>query len=221
MPKLLELFSGTGSVGRQFRRAGWDVVSLDVDPTHGPDLCGAVLELAYASLWRPGDFDAVWASPPCTEYSRARTTAKTPRNFALADSLVAKAKEIIGYLQPKFWAMENPATGLLKEREVVAGLPYVDVTYCSWGFPYKKPTRIWCSDPSLFRLPPPCCAATPCEEYRRERRHKQSAQRGPSRRGGVTRPSSEDTCSLDQLHSMPPGLCAAIAEAAGRSLAPH
>ena len=132
-----------------------------------------------------------------------------------------KTKEIIAFLEPKFWAMENPATGLLKEREVVAGLPYVDVTYCSWGFPYKKPTRIWCSDPSLFRLPPPCCAATPCEEYRRERRHKQSAQRGPSRRGGVTRPSSEDTCSLDQLHSMPPGLCAAIAEAATRSLALH
>ena len=51
--------------------------------------------------------------------------------------------------------MENPQTGLLKEREVVAGLAYVDVTYCSCGYPYKKPTRIWCCDPSLFRLPPP------------------------------------------------------------------
>ena len=40
--------------------------------------------------------------------------------------------------------MENPATGQLKNREVVKGLPFYDVSYCmysDWG--YEKKTRIW------------------------------------------------------------------------------
>ena len=33
MPRrLLELYSGTGSVGRAFAALGWDVVSVDLDP---------------------------------------------------------------------------------------------------------------------------------------------------------------------------------------------
>jgi hypothetical protein len=40
--------------------------------------------------------------------------------------------------------MENPQRGQLKDREVVKGLPYYDVSYCmysDWG--YEKRTRIW------------------------------------------------------------------------------
>ncbi len=35
-----------------------------------------------------GNVDLIWASPVCTEFSRARTTAKTPRDLDWADSLV-------------------------------------------------------------------------------------------------------------------------------------
>ena len=51
----------------------------------------------------------------------------------LADSIVARTLEIIRHLQPKGWLMENPATGLLKTREVVAGIPFRDVCYCTYS----------------------------------------------------------------------------------------
>ena len=34
--RLLELFSGTGSMGRAFEELGWEVTSLDVDPRPAP-----------------------------------------------------------------------------------------------------------------------------------------------------------------------------------------
>ncbi len=52
----------------------------------------------------------VWASPPCTQYSIARSYAKTPRDLEGADSIVRACMRIIECLQPDRWAMENPFT---------------------------------------------------------------------------------------------------------------
>ena len=49
----------------------------------------------------------------CTEYSRALTTR--PRRLPEADALL-RTIEIIAHLDPSMWAIENPATGLLKTR---------------------------------------------------------------------------------------------------------
>ena len=45
-------------------------------------------------------------SSPCTWYSLAGNSV--PRDFTLADKLVKRAIEIIEYLQPERWFMENP-----------------------------------------------------------------------------------------------------------------
>ena len=39
MPRILELFSGTGSVGRAFTAFGWEVISLDMNPRFKPTIC--------------------------------------------------------------------------------------------------------------------------------------------------------------------------------------
>ena len=90
--RLLELFSGTGSVGKPWREARHEVISVDIDGRFGADIVENILQLSYCKLPVP---DVIWASPPCDQYARCRTRAKTPRNLALADSLVAKAMEII------------------------------------------------------------------------------------------------------------------------------
>ena len=71
-----------------------EVISIDIDPCYNPEICEDILQLSYCKLPIP---DVVWASPPCDQYARCRTRAKTPRNLVLADSLVAKASEIITY----------------------------------------------------------------------------------------------------------------------------
>ena len=144
-PRVLDLFSGTGSVGKVFKQHGWEVISVDNHKRWNPTHCVDVLNWDYTTLYTPGDFDMVVCSPPCTEFSQAKTTK--PRDLESADRLVRKALEIIKYLAPARWWLKNPRNGLLGTREYMAGYPHADADYCQysdWG--YQKPTRFWGSD---------------------------------------------------------------------------
>ena len=199
MPRLLELFSGTGSIGRAFAARGWEVVSVDLDPKFQPTICCDVMELDEAAL---GHFDFVWASPVCTEYSRALT--KRPRNLEAGDRLVLRTLEIIENLRPRWWAIENPQTGLLKTRLMVQGLPYSDVCYCKYGFRYKKATRIWHNLP-WEASETMCRKDDRCQAFA-DGIHPEAAQRG-------TTNGRRNQQSQSQLYSMPPRLCDEISAA--------
>ena len=139
--KLLELFKGTGSIAKVFEREGWEVTSLDIDPKSEADITANILDWDYTE-YEPGHFDAIWGSPPCTEYSKAKT--RGTRNLQLADSIVLKLLEIIDYFKPRVWWFENPHSGLLPKRLIIAHLPppYM-VSYCMYGMPYRKHTALW------------------------------------------------------------------------------
>jgi hypothetical protein len=201
---LLELFSGTGSVGKPWREADNAVISVDIDGRAGAEIVGDILQLPYQDLPVP---DVIWASVPCEAYSIARSKAKTPRNFELADSLAAKTWQIIQYfLQLNgelLFFIENPDTSLLWKREVAAEfLPQVRLDYCQYGTQYRKRTRI---ATNALWTPRPLCDPKTCPACVGGK-HIMSAQKGPSRGNDF----QLDSCSTDQLHALPSELCEEI-----------
>ncbi|KAK3283512.1 hypothetical protein CYMTET_8791 [Cymbomonas tetramitiformis] len=136
MPRILVLFGGTGSVEREFLNCfpSASVVTLDSEhiwhPTHVQD----ILQWDYKQ-YPPGFFDVVWASPPCRQYSQARTTGGPP-DLPQADKIVRRTLQIIDYLEPKHWFMENPRgrfPNALRLRPMMRQLPPPLVcTYCMY-----------------------------------------------------------------------------------------
>ena len=132
--KVLELFSGTGSVGKICKEKGWEVVSLDLK---GADINTNILDWDYTQ-YQEGHFDIIWASPPCDTFSQLRKTwigrkLKCHNGLVCTAELLQKdineiglpilrqTEKIIDYLKPKYYFMENPQTGLMKN--------YVDEPY--------------------------------------------------------------------------------------------
>jgi len=206
---MLDLFAGTGSMSKAFSQKGFQTMTVDNNPAMTPDVCADIMEWDYKQF-PPGYFDFVHASPPCIMYSRARTTAKTPRNLEQSDRMVQKALEIIDYFSPKLgFTLENPQTGLLKSRDVVRNIPFLDCTYCHYGGPgYKKATRFWTNLHETWS-PKRCSKQSPCSFYENGR-HPCTAQRGTSKK------RDDKPFSVHELHAMPPALCLEIAGAALR-----
>ena len=203
--RCLELFSGTGAVGRAFERLGWEVVSLDIDPKCNPTHVVNVMSFDYRA-YSSDYFHFVWSSPVCTHYSVARTTGG-PRDLVSADGLVRRILDIMNYFGCN-WAIENPQSGLLKTREIVKGLPFFDTSYCRYGYSYRKTTRVWSNLALCLRTP--CSLRDPCPVMV-GKRHPKTAQQS---RRGCDRNDTDNTCSRAQLYSIPPTLCDEIAEAA-------
>ena len=195
MPILLELCSGTQSVSKVAKTLGWETLSLDICPRHGPDLCMDILEFDQTQ-YSKSYFDFIWASPDCRAYSVARKNAKIPQDEAMAasDKLVAKTLQIISHFGCAY-CVENPATSRLWKREVAAGLQCVTTSYCSFGYPYRKNTKL----ANNFGLILPVCPGKNLCPQMFGSKHIEHAQRGSG--GAVPRDHT-----TDELHTIPQGL---------------
>lgn len=149
--KVLELFSGTHSVGKICEERGWEVVSLDLK--NATINCN-ILDWDYTQ-YEPGHFEFIWASPPCETFSRCKDCwigRKSKGKFVTRETILEdienigkpillKTREIINYFNPRYFCIENPRTG--KMKNYIIDLPYYDIDYCMYGYPYKKATRFW------------------------------------------------------------------------------
>ncbi len=128
MPRMLEVCCGTAQVSRYFAAQGYEVVTVDWEAKWAPTIRADVRTLRPERLWSPGWFDVIWASPDCTEFSLAKSTA--PRDFAKGDSIVIACFDIIRYLTTNtekqvFWAMGKSVHRILTQAGAYAPMGFV------------------------------------------------------------------------------------------------
>lgn len=103
---LLSLFDNSGVWSRPYEKAGNFVIRIDI--LDGYD----ILDIDNNFLDRLGTVKGILAAPPCTDFSvsGARWFKDKDADGRTAHSirLVKKTLEIIDYLKPEFWCLENP-----------------------------------------------------------------------------------------------------------------
>lgn len=127
-----------GSDTLDYKNAGYDV--RYVDKTVGVE-----------NYHPPKGVYGIIANPPCTMFSIARTRAATPRNLEEGMRLVKECLRIIWEAQfedlgnsrtlsLKFWAIENPGSGLLRN---FMGKPAFEYSPSQFGDNFSKRTALW------------------------------------------------------------------------------
>lgn len=172
--KVLELFSGTKSIGKAFESSGHDVFSIDWSTDFDADLHEDILTVSANDIINMfGKPDVIWASPDCTTYSIAAIShhrIKEPGgNLAPKSEYAKKCDEVnrhvlqlISGLNPKYWFIENPRGGMRK-MDFMRELPRFTVTYCQYGDMRMKPTDIWTNHPNP-EFKPMCHNGDTCHE---------------------------------------------------------
>ena len=209
--KVLELFAGTRSIGKEFEAKGHKVYSIEWDKEH-PNIdwyvdIGTIT--TQDIIDRFGVPDVVWASPDCTSYSVAAISRHRIResdgNLApksdyakFCDKVNTHVIDMINELleiNPKLiYFIENPRGGMRK-MNFMKDLPRYTVTYCQYGDTRMKPTDIWTNHPNP-KFKPACKNGDPCHE---------SAPRG-SRTGTQGRKNAKERSKI------PEQLCKHIVE---------
>lgn len=171
--RVLELFAGTRSIGKEFEARGHEVFSVEWDKHfENIDLYEDILKVqAEDIIERFGKPNVIWASPDCSSYSIAAIShhRKQEENGNLApisdyakfcDRVNQHVLCLILALSPKYWFIENPRGGMRK-MDFMNGLPRYTITYCQYGDTRMKPTDIWTNHPNP-RFKPPCHNGDPC-----------------------------------------------------------
>lgn len=129
MPEtILQLCADTGSDTKPYKDAGYNVILIGKD-------------IGVENYHPPKDVYGIIANPVCLEFSTARSDGKA-RNPDEGFKLVKECLRIIDECDDslKFWVIENPARGVLKDY---LGTP--QFTYQPWeyGSPWTKHTALW------------------------------------------------------------------------------
>jgi hypothetical protein len=171
--KVLELFSGTRSIGKAFERRGHEVYSVDWDTSleHINWNVDIGIVTAIDIIERFGVPDVIWASPDCTSYSVAAIYHHRRREAdgnlvgiseyaKFCDEVNTHMINLIKELNPKVFFIENPR-GAFRKMNFIQHIPRYTVTYCQYGFKYMKPTDLFTNHPNP-KFKPACKNGDKC-----------------------------------------------------------
>ena len=150
MKTILSLFDYTGNWSKPYQDNGYNVIQIDIKL--GVD----ILTFDYKSI---EDCYGILIAVPCDHFagSGARWWAEKDRDGRTEEGvkLVKRSLEIVNYLQPHFWALENPV-GRIHKLVPELGKPKMYFNPCDYaGFAdsseaYTKKTCLWGNfNPSL------------------------------------------------------------------------
>ena len=151
--KVLELFSGGKSITKFFENLpNVEVISLDFEKKYNPDICCDIMEFDYKQF-DIGHFDIIWASPECKVFSILQNTLLGRKGGSINkeelikkqlenSKYILKTIEIIKYLNPKYYFIENPQHSAIWNYIPDDFNIGINVSYCKFGFDYQKNTRI-------------------------------------------------------------------------------
>lgn len=136
MKTILQLCADTGSDTKPYKDAGYNVILVGKD-------------IGVENYHPPKDTYGIIANPVCLEFSTARSNGRA-RNPDEGFKLVFECLRIInevGQDKLKFWVIENPARGVLKDY---LGEPKFKYQPWEYGSPWTKHTALW----GKFNIPP-------------------------------------------------------------------
>lgn len=175
--KILEVYRYRTDFTKALRERGHSVYLVDFDQKSNPDFLGTANEFYNYLLndvdgWKQYKFDVIFARPHCITYS-ARARWYHHRAGPTAEPLTEKARwnddevqailNIINFVKPDYWLMENPHADLRK-RPFMAGIPYNTITYCQYGYDLRKITDIFGVYPTGW-VKPPCKVGASCHTH--------------------------------------------------------
>ena len=137
--QVLELFSGSRSLGKVAEEMGHDVCSSDIHSFNGTDLVCDILDFDVNKV--PFVPDMIWASPLCEFFSlNAGSTywlpGYVPKPNNIGPALVKKAQEIIKQYDC-LYVIENPLF-MLRKMPFMDGWPRTTVCYCQYSGPIDR-----------------------------------------------------------------------------------
>lgn len=128
MKTILSLFDFTGEWARPFERAGWNVLQMDLK--HGDDAGTLTAAWILENICQGYVVDGILAAPPCTDFANSGAQHWRAKDAdgrtAASVHLVRQTLRTIDYLQPDFYAIENPI------GRIAALVPGLGAPRCMW-----------------------------------------------------------------------------------------